>query len=61
MFPKNSPVEGLTEVIRLLSWLVLIDEDAIFGVHNSKTVSLAQYLEKYVEVSDNRFRNCGDI
>lgn len=49
VFPKNSPEGGLREVIRVLSWLVSVDQDDIFGEHNG--IAVGQYLKKYTRVS----------
>lgn len=53
IFPRNSPEEGLREVTRLLSWLVIVDEDDTFGEHNGKTVG--QYLKRYAKVGVSRY------
>ena len=53
VFKKNSPEGGLREVIRLLSWLVVVDEDDIFGEH--KGITVEHYLKRYAKVSISHF------
>ena len=48
LFPKNSPDGGLRAVIDLLSMLVVVDQNEIFGKQNGRSVTY--YLKKYVRV-----------
>ena len=50
VFPKNSPEGGLQEAIRLLSWLVIVDEDDTFGERKEIT-GVGEYLKRYAKVS----------
>ena len=48
VFQKNLPDGGLREVIRVLSWLVVVDQDDLFGENSGMTVE--QHLRKYSKV-----------
>lgn len=53
VFQKNMPEGRLSEVIRVLEWLVIVDNDDIFGEHNGLTVR--QFLKRYCEVKFSLF------